>query len=69
LNARQIKVHIGRKGVDSSERLGCHRWVSERTLAWLNRFRRLNVRYERRASIYRAFPTLGYALICLQARP
>ncbi len=27
-----------------SERLGRHRWVVERTLSWLNRFRRLKVR-------------------------
>ena len=35
----------------SSERLGRHRWVVERTLAWLARFRRLTIRYERRADI------------------
>jgi transposase len=29
-----------------SERLGRHRWVVERTLAWFARFRRLAVRYE-----------------------
>jgi hypothetical protein len=38
--------------------------VAERTLAWLNRFRRLRVRYERRDDIHRAFLTLGCALIC-----
>jgi len=27
--------------------LGRHRWVVERTLAWLNRDRRLTIRYER----------------------
>lgn len=36
----------------------------ERTLSWLNRFRRLKVRYERRADIHHAFLTLGCALIC-----
>jgi transposase len=45
--------------------LGQHRWVVERTLAWLNRFRRLTIRYERRADIHEAFVTLGCALICL----
>jgi transposase len=39
----------------------------ERTLAWLNRFRRLTVRYERRADIHQAFLTLGCALICWNA--
>jgi transposase len=64
LRRRHIRLRIARKGVDSSERLGRHRWVVERTLAWLNRYRRLTVRYERRADIHHAFLTLGCALIC-----
>jgi len=36
----------------------------ERTLSWLNRFRRLKVRYERREDIHQAFLDLGCALIC-----
>jgi transposase len=69
LSARHIKVRIARKGIDSSQRLGRHRWVVERTLAWLNHFRRLRVRDERRADIHDAFLTLGCALICLKALP
>jgi len=49
----------------NSQRLGRHRWVVERTHAWLNRFRRLSVRYERRADIFLAFNILGCALVCL----
>lgn len=67
LSQRHIRVRIARKGVDSSERLGRHRWVVERTLAWLNRMRRLTVRYERRADIHQAFLTLGCCLICFNA--
>lgn len=67
LSRRHIKVRIARKGVDSSQRLGRHRWVIERTLAWLNRYRRLTVRYERRADIHHAFLTLGCCLICFNA--
>lgn len=63
--ARSVKPRIARRGVDRSDRLGRHRWVVERTLAWLNRFRRLTIRYERRADIHLAFVTLGCALICL----
>ena len=69
LQRRRIKVRIARKGVDSSQHLGRHRWVVERTLAWLNRMRRLTVRYERRADIHQAFLTLGCALICFKALP
>ncbi len=64
---RHIKVRIARKGVDSSERLGRHRWVVERTLAWLNQFRRLTIRYERRHDIHDAFLSLGCSLICCNA--
>lgn len=67
LTQRRIKVRIARKGIDTSQRLGRHRWVIERTLAWLNRMRRLTVRYERRADIHQAFLTLGCALICFNA--
>jgi len=64
---RHIACRIARKGIDSSERLGRHRWVVDRTLAWLNRFRRLTVRYERRADIHDAFLTLGCILITWDA--
>ena len=47
--------------------LGRFRWVVERTFAWLNQFRRLRVRYDRRADIHEAFLSLGCALICWHA--
>ncbi len=64
LRKRGITPRIARRGVESSERLGRHRWVVERTLSWINRFRRLKVRYERRADVHQAFLELGCALIC-----
>ncbi len=64
---RGILPRIARRGIDSSERLGRHRWVVERTLAWLNRFRRLTIRYERRVDIHQGFLSLGCALLCWQA--
>lgn len=67
LHRRRIKVRIARKGIESSQKLGRHRWVVERTLAWLGQFRRLTVRYERRDDIHQAFLSLGCALICLRA--
>jgi transposase len=64
---RGIQSRIARRGVESSERLGRHRWVVERTLAWLSRFRRLTVRYECRADIHEAFLLLGCILITWDA--
>jgi IS5 family transposase len=64
LRKRGIQPRIARKGVESKQRLGRYRWVVERTHSWLNRFRRLKVRYERRADIHEAFLKIGCALIC-----
>jgi transposase len=66
LQRRHILPRLARKGVESKERLGQYRWVVERTLAWLHAFRRLAVRYERRADIHEAFLRLGAALICFK---
>jgi IS5 family transposase len=62
---RGVVPRIARRGIESGERLGRYRWVVERTLAWFARFRRLAVRYERRADVFEAFHRLAAALICL----
>lgn len=64
LRRRSITPRIARRGIESSERLGRHRWVVERTISWLNRYRRLRIRYERRADMHLAFLHIGCALIC-----
>lgn len=61
--ARGILPRIARPKVESSTGLGRHRWVVERTIAWLHRFRRLLIRYERSAAIHQALLTLAGALI------
>jgi transposase len=61
---RGIVPRLARRGIESSDRLGRHRWKAERTFAWLNRFRRLAVRHERRHDIHLAFAKLGCALVC-----
>ena len=64
LRRRSISPRIARRSVETSERLGRYRWVVERTLAWLSRYRRLVAHYERRADIHEAFLLLACALIC-----
>jgi len=66
LRARGILSRIARPMIDSSEKLGRHRWVVERTYAWLNQMKRLVIRYERRADIHEAFLTLGCCMICFK---
>jgi transposase len=58
------EAYSARKKVESSQKLGRHRWVVEWTLAWLTKFRRLTIRYERRDDIHEAFVLLGCSLIC-----
>jgi transposase len=69
LRARSITPRLARRGVDSSERLGRHRWVVERTLSWLLGCRRLGVRYERRADLLQSLLHLACALVCLRFLP
>jgi transposase len=67
LRRRGIIPRIARRGIESSQRLGRHRYVVERSLAWLVGYRRLQVRYERRADILLGFVHLACALICLKS--
>jgi transposase len=67
LRTRGITPRIVRKDVESRERLGRFRWVAERDIAWLHRFRRLMIRYERRADIHEAFLALASILILWRA--
>lgn len=63
---RNIMPRIARRCIEDSSKLGRHRWKVERTLAWMNRYRRLTVRYERREDVHLAFTTLAADLICLK---
>lgn len=62
--SRGIAPQIAHRNTEHGSGLGKRRWVVERTISWLRQFRRLRVRYDRRADIHTAFLTLGCALIC-----
>ncbi len=64
LRARRITPRIARRGVETSTRLGRHRWVVERSFAWLTGYLRLTARYERYARLFTAFFTLAATLTC-----
>ncbi|MCW3474951.1 IS5 family transposase [Limobrevibacterium gyesilva] len=64
---RRIKPRIAWRGVETSQKLGHHRCVIERSFAWFNKFRQHTIRYERRLDIHHAFTSLACSLICMRA--
>ena len=69
LKARRIAPLIARRGSDHGSGLGRFRWVVERTLSWLTQFRRLRVRYDRRADTHESLLSLATSLICWRFVP
>lgn len=69
LRRRGITARIARIGVDSSQRLGRHRWVVEHTISWLLSFRRLATRYDRSATTITAVATVAITVICVRRLP
>jgi len=68
LRRRGICPWIARRIVDSSARLGRHRWTIECTGARLGGFRRLRIRYERSSERFYALAMLAGSIICFNAR-
>jgi transposase len=67
LRRRGIRPRIARRMIESSQRLGRHRWTIERTGAWLGGFRRLRIRYERSSDRFYALAMLACSVICFHA--
>ncbi|WP_328724189.1 IS5 family transposase [Streptomyces sp. NBC_00259] len=66
LRQRGIKPLIARRGVAHGSGLGKVRWVVERAFAWLHQFKRLRIRYERRADLHQGLLELACSIICLR---
>jgi IS5 family transposase len=66
LRQRNVACRIARRGIESSERLGRHRWVVERTHAWLAGFGKLRIRFERQLGTHLALLRLACSIICLR---
>jgi hypothetical protein len=56
---RGIGVRIARKGIESGEKLGRHRWVIERAIAWVFNYRRLAIQHECHGNTFCTFLTLA----------
>ena len=68
IESRNYIPHIGQRGEEvqakkRNARYKARRWVVERTLSWLNRFRKLLVRFEKKTSSHEALLELACALI------
>ena len=66
LRRRGITPVLARRRTEHGSGLGVTRWVVERTLSWLHQFRRLRIRYERRADIHEAFMMAACSIICFR---
>jgi len=55
---------IARRGTDHGSGLGTYRWMIEQSIALLQWFRRLRIRWEIRDDIHEAFLSLACAIIC-----
>lgn len=63
LRRRHIVPRIARRGVESKERLGRHRWVAERSLGWFHQMKRLRIREEQDPEMHLALLRLGHCLL------
>jgi len=61
---RGVKLVIARRQSEQGSGLGRHRWVVERTFAWLHNRRRLLIRTDGRDDIHEGFRALACCLIC-----
>jgi len=66
LRRKGVKLEAAKRGQKTKRPLGRERWKVERTMAWLKNFRRLRVRYEKRADIHEALLTVATIAIALK---
>jgi transposase len=71
MRKRQYIPHVRQRGEEMkakkrNSRCRARRWVVERTHSWLNRYRKLLVRYEKRADSYEGLLEIACALIAFR---
>ena len=64
LHSRGLELKLARRHTQHGSGMGMFRWVAERTIAWLQNFRHLRVRFDRREDIHHALLKLAESLIC-----
>jgi hypothetical protein len=64
---KRTGVRNTRKRIESSEQLGRHWWLIERTMSWLSGYRLLSSRYDRDPSNHLGLLTLAAAICCYKS--
>lgn len=68
---RGYRDHVRSRGEEKRDKASCRhrprRWVVERTHSWFNRFRRLFIRWEKKARNYEAMLHFACAMIAFRA--
>jgi transposase len=67
MRARGYIPHVPKKGAPKQRHRTkgkARRWVVERTHSWMNNYRKLRVRYEKKAAHFEGLLHLATALIC-----
>jgi len=67
MRERGYLPHVPQKGVGKARRKTkgrARRWVVERTHSWMNNFRKVRIRYEKKVANYEALLHLTTAIIC-----
>jgi transposase len=72
VEARDYIAHIRARGEETEAKRAipgyrARRWVVERTHSWMNRFRRLLIRWEKKVANYMAMLELACAFICFRS--
>lgn len=72
IEAKKYIAHIKARGDEERERkrnkrFKARRWVVERTHSWLNRYRKIMVRYEKKHENYEALLHIACAVIAFRA--
>lgn len=72
IEAKKYVAHLKARGEEEKERkknkrFRARRWVVERTHSWLNRFRKILVRFEKRVENYEGLLHIACAVIAFRA--
>lgn len=69
LKSMKMKPHIKSRGEEDEEKSkgkSAKRWVVERTMSWINQYRRLKIRWEKKSKNYEALCHFAFAVMAFK---